>query len=253
LNGSYTLNQEVDSTFYFSQKFNVFDNVFKKGGPTQAIAEQFDRKQSDYASTPNQNGIGVAARDALVNFMDNHDVPRFLFDKPSPAALRSALGYLLTEDGIPCLYYGTEQEFSGGNDPFNRERLWDTGFTTDGATFQWIRKLIAIRKAYAPLRRGALTLVFTTAHVGAEADAGLVAFERTDGDQRVLVAIDTRDDGSASAAVTTHFAPGTTLVDVAAAPDAVPLIVGDSGVVTLTVAARQTRILVPAGAVVPLP
>ena len=55
--------------------------------------------------------------DALVNFMDNHDVTRFLFDKPSPAALQNALAFLLTEDGIPCIYYGTEQEFDGGNDP----------------------------------------------------------------------------------------------------------------------------------------
>ena len=80
--------------------------------------------------------------------MDNHDVTRFLFDKPSPAALQNALAFLLTEDGIPCIYYGTEQEFAGGNDPTNRERLWDTGFRTDGGTFQWIQKLIKIRKTY---------------------------------------------------------------------------------------------------------
>jgi alpha-amylase len=253
LNGSYTLHQEVDSTFYFSQKFNVFDGVFKNGGPTQAIADQLARKQADYAAVPNDNGIGVAARDALVNFMDNHDVPRFLFDKPSPAALRSALGYLLTEDGIPCLYYGTEQEFDGGNDPFNRERLWDSGFATDGATFQWIRKLIAIRRAYAPLRRGALAIVFATSHVADEPDAGLIAFERDDGQRRVLVAIDTRDQGSAAAQLTTHFAPGTVLVDVAGAPDAAPLAVGDGGALTVAVPARATRILVPQDDVVPLP
>jgi alpha-amylase len=253
LNGSYTLNQEVDSTFYFSQKFNVFDNVFKKGGATQAIADQFARKQANYASAPNQNGIGVAARDALVNFLDNHDVPRFLFDKPSVAALHSALGYLLTEDGIPCLYYGTEQEFNGGNDPFNRERLWDTGFATDGGTFQWVKKLIAIRKAYSPLRRGDLTLIFTTTHVADEVDAGLVAFERADGGRRVLVAVDTRDQGSANAALTTHFAPGTTLVDVAGGSDAAPLVVAEGGVLNVTVSARQTRIFVPLADVVPLP
>ncbi len=253
LNGSYTQNQEVDSTFYFSQKFNVFDGVFKHGGPTQAVAEQFDRKQANYAAQPNENGIGVAARDALVNFMDNHDVPRFLFDKPSLPALHSALGYLFTEDGIPCLYYGTEQEFDGGNDPYNRERLWDTGFATDGATFQWVRKLIAIRRAYSPLRRGALAIVFATTHVGSEPDAGLIAFERSDGDQRLLVAIDTRDEGSAAADLATHFAAGTMLVDVAGAPDAAPLTVGAGGTLALSVPARATRILVPAADVVPLP
>ena len=33
---------------------------------------------------------------------------------------------MLTQDGIPCVYYGTEQDFHGGNDPENRERMFDT-------------------------------------------------------------------------------------------------------------------------------
>ncbi len=104
LNGSYTTNQEVDSTFYFSQKFNVFDGVFKNNGPTTAIQDQLTRRQADYAAVPNDDGVGVAARELLVNFLDNHDVPRFLFDKPSLPALHNALAYLMTEDGVPCIY-----------------------------------------------------------------------------------------------------------------------------------------------------
>ncbi len=149
--GSYTMNQELDSAFYFPQKFAVFDRVFKQNSPTSGIAAQRTLQQTLYGSTPNANGIGVAPQNAMVNFLDNHDVARFLFDKPSIPALHNALAYLLTEDGIPCIYYGTEQEFSGGDDPRNRERLWDTGFPTDGATFAWIQQLIKIRKAaYEP-------------------------------------------------------------------------------------------------------
>ena len=147
----------------------------------------------DYATTPNDDGIGVPATAAMVNFMDNHDVTRFLFDKPSPAALQNALAYLLTEDGIPCIYYGTEQEFNGGNDPTNRERLWDTGFRTDGGTFQWIQKLIRIRKAYAPLRRGDMTIKYATTHTAMEEDAGMVAYERNDGGHKILVVVNTSD------------------------------------------------------------
>lgn len=29
-----------------------------------------------------------------------------------------------TAQGIPIVYYGTEQGYSGGNDPANRESLW---------------------------------------------------------------------------------------------------------------------------------
>ena len=262
LNGSYTQNQEVDSTFYFSQKFTVFDGVFKNGAPTKAIEDQFNRKQMNYASTPNMNGVGVAARDLLVNFMDNHDVPRFLFEKPSLPALHNALSFLFTEDGIPCLYYGTEQEFNGGNDPNNRERLWDTGFRTTGSTFQWIQKLIRIRKAYAPLRYGALTIRWSTTHVADEEDAGMFAFDRSYNGHTVLVVLNTTDsvDAETSTAktggtpMTTGFAPGTQLVDIlAGAGDAGGMLtVGAGGTLTVAVKARGTRILVPQSDVMPI-
>jgi alpha-amylase len=262
LNGSYTFNQEVDSTFYFSQKFTVFDGVFKNGGPTKAIEDQFNRKQMSYAPTANDDGIGVAPRDALVNFMDNHDVTRFLFEKRSTAALQNALAFLFTEDGIPCLYYGTEQELYGGNDPYNRERLWDTGFRTDVSTFTWIQKLIKIRKAYAPLRRGALTVKWSTMHTAAEQDAGMFAFERNDGGRKILVVVNTSDgkQSETSAAQTggsdmlSSFAPGDKLVDVLAAPgDATATFtVGLQGALVVPVAARGARILVPQADVVPI-
>ena len=93
----------------------------------------------------------------LVNFVDNHDIPRFLYNKPSIPALHNALFYLMTIDGIPCIYYGTEQQFDGGNDPFNREDMWKSGFDTKNETFQHIKTLIELRKDLAPLRRGQYT------------------------------------------------------------------------------------------------
>jgi len=263
LNGSYTMNQEVDSTFYFSQKFTVFDGVFKSAnGKTQDIADQFARKQMDYATTPNDDGIGVPATQAMVNFMDNHDVTRFLFDKPSTAALQNALSFLFTEDGIPCIYYGTEQEFNGGNDPTNRERLWDTGFRTDGATFQWIQKLIKIRKLYAPLRRGVMTIKYSTTNTGMEEDAGMIAFERADGAHKVLVVINVSDGKQSETSqammggsdMLTSFAPGDKLVDILASPSdpTATFTVGLQGALKVPVAARGARILVPQADVVPL-
>ncbi len=260
LDGSFTMNQEVDSVFYFPQKFSVYDNVFKNGGATTSISNQFATKMAKYASVPNDDGIGVSAQQTLVNFMDNHDVARFLFDVSqtkdrdhSLAALYSALTYLYTEDGIPCLYYGTEQEFFGGNDPSNRERMWDTNFATSGATFQFTQKLIAIRKTYSQLRRGTLKFDFTTDHVGSESDAHLVAFERTDGAKTILVTINTADaQTSDTGPMTTSFAEGTVLTDVL--NDGVPAVTaGAGGVVDLKLGPRASSILVPQGDVVALP
>jgi alpha-amylase len=262
LNGSYTMNQEVDSTFYFSQKFNVFDGVFKNGGPTQNITDQLARKATKYATVANDDGIGVPARDAMVNFMDNHDVTRFLFDKPSTAALQNALAFLFTEDGIPCIYYGTEQEFNGGNDPTNRERLWDTGFRTDGGTFKWIQKMIKIRMAYSPLRRGTMTMKYATTHVAMEQDAGMAAFERVDGAHKILVVLNTGDAKQSETSLAqmggsdmlTSFAPGDKLVDIlaAAGDPTATFTVGLQGALDVPVAARGARILVPQADVVPV-
>ena len=101
LNGSYTQNQEVDSTFYFSQKFSACSTACSKtAGRPSAIADQFKRKQMlRTRRCRTTDGIGIASTQAMVNFLDNHDVPRFLFDKPSLPALYNALAFLFTEDG----------------------------------------------------------------------------------------------------------------------------------------------------------
>src|SRR5207248_7001718 len=131
--GSYTKNNELDSVFYFSQHFQVFRDIFQmahdktqqKG--TQQIADLWKLRAVNYATTPAPGGIGVAPNKALVSFLDNHDVSRFLYEAAGDKdALRNALTLEMTEEGIPCLYYGTEQELAGGNDPSNREVLWTT-------------------------------------------------------------------------------------------------------------------------------
>ena len=52
--------------------------------------------------------------------------------------------------------------------------MWNSGFSTEGATFKWIQKLIKIRKTYVALRRGAAPVFRFT-----EDRAGILAFERT--------------------------------------------------------------------------
>ncbi|MEM9066991.1 MAG: alpha-amylase family glycosyl hydrolase [Myxococcota bacterium] len=187
--GSYTFPGELDSVFYFPQKFQVFDNVFADGGATSAVQRLFDARASNYGTEAQPGGIGIAPTSALVNFIDNHDVPRFLWRQPDARALRAALGFLLTEEGIPCIYYGTEQDFNGGNDPGNREPLWWSDYRTDGETFRWIARLNRVRARYAPLRRGDMVFRWTTDRTGDAVDAGILAFERTIGEERALVVI----------------------------------------------------------------
>lgn len=246
--GHYTQPGMLDSVFYFSQKFQVFRDVFQQEGATRAIESLYMQRDTHFGTSPQDGGIGVAPRDALVNFIDNHDVPRFLFDQPDITALHAALAYLMMEDGIPCLYYGTEQVFNGGNDPANREPLWWSGYRTDGETFRWIQRLTSMRRSYRALTHGSMAIRWATDHVGGEMDAGVIAFERAtaDGDYALVVI-------NSQARHDAHTTDGATTMTVAAPPGAtlVDAISGDTftvaagGTLDVTVAPHQARLLVP--------
>ncbi len=242
--GSFTMPGELDSVFYFPQKFQVFDDVFGNGGPTANIQRLHDARAINYGSEAQAGGIGASPQQSLVNFIDNHDVPRFLWNNSDTRALRAALGYLLTEDGIPCLYYGTEQEFAGGNDPANREMLWQSEYRTDGETFRWIARLIETRTRYAALRRGTTTIRWSTERTGDESDAGIIGFERATGDDYALVVINAQGVHASR----TSFEG--TAMEVGHTGGLVDVLTGDrfnsDGTLDLEVDPYATRILVPA-------
>lgn len=338
--GTYTYNNEVDSVFYFSQKFQVFGDVVKCNQGTKKVEQLWNNRlrfdppnaatQGQYLSDrfrhfpggdagakvdnpasgkPMYNqepvtrgpvdstGAGLPPSKLLVNFLDNHDVARFMSplsgclpgDQDSEAVrrearrqLHNALGLMLTEDGLPCIYYGTEQEFQGGNDPANRERLFQTvlgnaylfaansqrevlqgsGFQTNIESFQWLKKLIKVRKAYAPLRRGDLRVTWSTNNTGSENDAGILAFTRTAADGKAVLVVTnvspTKQSSTASGAskMVVPFDVGVKLVDVLG--DAyntgldTSFTVQPGKVVEVTMGSRGTRVLVPEADVKPL-
>ena len=256
--GRYTAPGKLDSAFYFSHKFQVFDDVFGRGEATSNIETLFEQRPDNYGTTPQPGGItdsdgnGIAPVDALVNFIDNHDVARFLFDFDDVDALRASLFYLLTMDGIPCIYYGTEQDFHGGNDPANRENMWlADGFDTESETFQHTRRLIELRKQLAPLRRGDFQIRWASERTGDEQDAGIIAFERTYDGETVLVVVNANAEHSSETSATSlgggampvSFSADTELVDIFA-DDGTSFSVDGSGEVTIDVPPQSGRILV---------
>ena len=252
--GSFTMPNRVDSVFYFPHKFQVFDDIFVREGPTSNIERLYAQRSTNYGTEPQEGGIGIPPTEALVTFIDNHDLPRFLFERDDVGALHAALSYLLTMDGIPCLYYGTEQQFHGGNDPANRENLWASphgAYDTSNETFQHIAELIRIRKDSRALRRGDFVLRWTTDRVADEQDAGIVAFERTtpEGDY-ALVVINTQgrhpSETSASSLgegdMEVGAAPGTVLVDALSGDS---FTVAGDGTLVVEAAPHTARILLP--------
>jgi glycosidase len=272
----------VDSLFYFSQYYAVIRDVFIAGGPTQNIACSYGTRVGSASeqcsgslpgpayygaphATREEGGIGLAPQQAMVNFIDNHDLPRFLFevarqnpDADGMSALRNVLFFLMTWDGIPCLYYGTEQAFSGGVDPGNRENMFDgnpnlglPAFDTKNDTFTYVQELIALRKRHSALRRGGVMIRWATDRPRGAIDSGIFAFERADGDDRAIVVINTSDDQFSSTCapdsggcMITGFAPGTVLVDVAPGSDGATFTVAADQTLTVSVPPRGGRVLV---------
>jgi glycosidase len=269
----------LDSVFYFSQKYRGINAVFAEGQPTKNLECLYNSRVGrnpndawcmtkgypqgpDYPSTPHASsadgGIGLAPQQVLVNFLDNHDLPRFMFEKDDPAIQRVALMYLMTWDGIPCVYYGTEQGFAGGVDPKNREDMFRGNevlgfapFATDHDYFKLVQGLIEMRKNNVALRRGQVSPVWSTTDAGPGRDAGIFAFERSvPGEQTVLVVLNASTQTSETCATSggaclkTTLPAGATLVDIMPGSDGATFTVKSDGTVAVSVPARSGRVLV---------
>jgi glycosidase len=108
----------------------------------------------------------------FVTFVDNHDqmsrpYRRFMHGNPYPQQAVLAVGYLLTSQGVPCMYYGTEQGFDGGgsDDSYVRECMFggtwgafgSAGrhfFNPDHEIYRGIQAIAATRNQQPALRYG---------------------------------------------------------------------------------------------------
>ncbi|PCC67405.1 Glycosidase [Nannocystis exedens] len=273
---------QLDSAFYFPQHYQVFRDVFQDGASTDRIANLWANKTVNYGTVAPKDSAGIPPHKVLVNFIDNHDVARFLYfarervdahpafagksvrDKELRlrAMLQNALLMLMTAEGVPCLYYGTELEYRGGNDPSNREDMWrpypylgDTvappAFDTTGPTFVFTKKLIEYRKKLAALRRGDTKVVWSTARTGDESDAGIFAFERAGGEagnNYVLVVFNTNQNHDSrtqfeGTTMTVSAPAGAVLVDVLGGNK--KYTVGAGGSLDLTLPPVSGMLLVP--------
>lgn len=117
---------------------------------------------------------------AQMNFLDTHDVARFLHVSGGDISrLKLAVVFLLTGLGVPSVYYGDEQGISNEREVILRPPMvWD-GADRDGLFWHY-KKLIALRK-----KLHAMVGDFKTWLV--DAKKGLYGFIRQGGGERVWV------------------------------------------------------------------
>ena len=169
--GQNTSMQVGDQTVYFGLN-SVLDFRLAEGNsqnaPLRDVLKGFQgpdsllrRLQAQDKRALNRGELGRY----LVTFVDNHDSfwqPGGRFGNGADDnQVIGAIGYLLCSLGMACLYYGTEQGFSGsGSDEGIREAMFDASapgrnlLNTSCRIYQEIATISAVHQSTPPLRFG---------------------------------------------------------------------------------------------------
>jgi len=91
--------------FNYPMYYTIKD-VFGSGKSMYGIKNRFSEEDGKFKDV-----------DALGIFVDNHDNARFQNQFHNDSGFKSGLAFALTARGIPFYYYGSEQNYAGGNDP----------------------------------------------------------------------------------------------------------------------------------------
>ncbi len=219
--GDYT--NYTDAVLDFPMYYTIKD-VF---GHDMSMTKIRDRYKDDYRyKNPKTNGL----------FIDNHDVKRFLHDasgKPGATwdkwpQLKAALGFLFTSRGIPIVYQGTEQGFSGGDDPANRE---DMVLNTSNELYKYIGKLNFIRNTHPALQNGTQAEKWV--------DDTFYGFQRSNnGDEAVVLINNSWSNQSRTIPNLSNLASGTTLYN-RLGTDSVQV---NSGSISVTLGPKEVKI-----------
>ena len=205
----------VDAALDFPLFFRL-PSVAKGFAPPTDVIDVYRRRKQVERDILSSHG---EAGRFFVTFLDNHDMKeRFRgasTDGPDAFDLQVILGIavLFGLQGIPCLYYGTEQGLHGrGNsDQFVREALWGkpNAFDANHPFYRAIRLLSEIRDTQPALRYGRLyfrPISGDGVHFGTSSFApGVLAFSRILNNQEVLVVANANTQGDFQGHVLVDF------------------------------------------------
>jgi len=203
---------KLDGQFDFPYKARLCEALFNKRMRLQDFAGWLDGNDSFY-------GRGAL----MTTWIGNHDIPRAIhfasgqigdcrqgsfpgngwtndFPQPGDAAGYERLGLaftvMMTNPGIPLIYYGDEIGLAGGGDPDNRRMMpWDDASLSapQRALRQKVQRLGQIRKENKVVARGRRvtlaadddTWVYRMSGCGEASPAILVAVNRADAERTV--------------------------------------------------------------------
>ena len=227
---------ELESVLNFPLQATM-SQVFAGGKPTAELGFRLRKMMEMY---PDPYRLG--------NFIENHDMARLLA-QASQDDLKQSLFTLLTLPGIPVLYQGTEQAFTGYRDAMFSGGYREDGqqldsFNSDSDMYRFIQKLTTLRHEYKTLSRGDLTILAEES-----AGAGAFAYRRQLDDTRLLIILNTASQPVLLNHMLTGLDAGSRLriLDAMNQDAEQEIITGDDGSLTLALPAKSALLLLADG------
>ncbi|KAJ5419918.1 uncharacterized protein N7487_003468 [Penicillium crustosum] len=196
------------------------------------------------------NMIGTVASDCadstlLGNFIENHDNPRFPSYTSDYSQAKNVISFLFFSDGIPIVYSGQEQHYSGGSDPANREAIWLSGYSTTAELYQYIATTNKIRKAAI----AADSSYITTKNVPFYQDSNTLAMKKGSGSSPVITVLSNAGSSGSSYTLSlsgSGYSSGEKLLEMYTCTS---ITVDSSGSIPVPMASGLPRVLVLASSV----
>ena len=192
----------VDAALDFPMRKRLV-NVCKGLIPPAMLATHFDHRRTILKKIVSSHGD---AGKYYVTFLDNHDMNERFHNSNFPQQTTIALTCLMAMQGIPCIYYGTEQGLDGHGDrrEYVREALWgmQNAFSQQHDLFMLLKDLTQLRNSIPALRYGRQYFRECSGN-GTEFsyspfENGIVAFSRILNDKEILVAANTNMNDAAT-------------------------------------------------------
>jgi len=98
----------------------------------------------------------------LSTFIENQDNERFASYTSDLALASNALSFMMLADGIPKLYYGQEQHFTGVAAPDNRQPLWPSNYNLSAPLYVLTKALNSVRNHVISIDSNYVTNLSTT-------------------------------------------------------------------------------------------
>ncbi|HLP14686.1 MAG TPA: alpha-amylase family glycosyl hydrolase [Bacteroidota bacterium] len=204
-NGSDTDSYGIDAALDFPL-FYKLPAVAKGIAPVETLRQVFEDRKAEEKELLSSHG---EAGRFFVSFLDNHDQhERFKHPLSDERQIALGLAVMFSVQGIPSVYYGTEQGLDGTKDgngnpdltanESTREALWGkmpTAFDADAELYQNIQNLSQCRMQYPALRFGRLYFREVSGNGvdfgHSSGQGGIVAFSRILSDAEVVTVANT--------------------------------------------------------------